>query len=198
MKISLHRSSFVFAASLCVFAPSAAASSVSLGQKLKVDGIITGRAGASLTLKTQEGNLVVLLTDNTDVRARKGRLGLIKKEAAATALIPGLKVGVEGIGDDKGQIVSTKVHFSTGDLETARAIQGGLAETGAKVEANQAQIAQVESEQAELAARFGALGDYDVKAEATVYFAVGSAAIPAEGEASWRNWPRRRRSSRAT
>ncbi|HEY5908032.1 MAG TPA: OmpA family protein [Vicinamibacteria bacterium] len=182
MKIPFHRSSLLFAAGLSAFALSASASPVSLGQKLKTDGIITGRAGASLALKTQEGNLVVLLTENTDVQARKGRLGLIKKEAAATALIPGLKVGVEGIGDDKGQLLCTKLHFTTGDLETARAIQGGLAETGAKVEANQAKISQVEGQQAELEARFGLLGDYDLKAEATVYFAVGSAAIPAEGD----------------
>jgi OmpA-OmpF porin, OOP family len=183
MKTPFPRSSLLFAAGWSAFALSASAAPVSLGEKLKTDGVITGRAGASLTLKTQEANLVVLLTENTEVRAKKGRLGLIKKEAAATALIPGLKVGVEGIGDDKGQLVATKVQFATGDLETARAIQGGLAETGAKVEANQAKIAEVESGHAELEARFGMLGDYDVKAEATVYFAVGSAAISAEGEA---------------
>ena len=183
MKTPFPRSLFLLAAGWSAFALSASASPVSLGEKLKTEGIITGRAGASLALKTQEGSLVVLLTENTDVKAKKGRLGLIKKEAAATALIPGLKVGVEGIGDANGQLVATKVRFATGDLETARAIQGGLAETGAKVEANQAKIAQVEGEQAELSARFGMLGDYDLKAEATVYFAVGSAAIPAESEA---------------
>ena len=103
---------------------------MSLGQKAKLDGIISGRSGDTMTVKTDQGNVVGLLTENTDVSARKGRLGLIRKGAAATALIPGLKVEVEGVGDDKGRLIATKVRFLSGDLETARAIQAGLAETG--------------------------------------------------------------------
>ena len=90
-----------------------------------------------MTVKTDPGNVVAVLTENTDVSARKGRLGLIRKDAAATALIPGLKVGVEGVGDDKGRLIATKVRFASGDLKTARAIEAGLAETEAQVAANQ-------------------------------------------------------------
>ena len=176
------------AAILMSAASFASAQTLSLGEKAKLEGIITGRAGDTMTVKTETGNVVARLTENTDVSAKKGRLGLIKKEAAATALIPGLKVGVEGVGDDKGQLIATKVHFTSSDLKTARAIQAGLAQTEEQVaanaegvESNRKSIEQVQGEQADLARRFGQLGDYDVKAEATVYFAVGSAAIPAEG-----------------
>ena len=169
------------AAMLAMTATAAWAGPISLGQKAKVSGIISARGGESMTVKTDEGDVIAVLTENTDVSAKKGRLGLIKKEAAATALIPGLKVGVEGVGDDKGQLIATKVTFSSGDLKTARAIQAGLAETEAQVATNREGIAQVQGEQAELARRFGQLGDYDIKAEATVYFEVGSAVISEEG-----------------
>lgn len=182
MKVrDLHRSLGLAAAFLAASATGPSAQTLSLGEKTKLEGIITSRAGDSMTVKTDHGNVVARLTENTDVRAKKGRLGLIKKEAAATALIPGLKVGVEGVGDDQGQLIATKVSFTSGDLKTARAIQAGLTETESQVAANREGIEQVKGEQADLTRRFGQLGDYDVKAEATVYFAVGSAAIPAEG-----------------
>jgi len=183
------------AAALLASVAGASADPISLGQKAKLDGVITGRDGDSMTVKTDQGNVVAVLTVNTDVSARKGRLGLIKKGAAATALIPGLKVGVEGVGDDKGQLIATKVRFFSSDLETARAIEAGLAETEAQVAANQQGIAAnqqgieanrkaiggLQDEQASLGRRMGQLGDYDVTLEASVYFEVGSAAISEEG-----------------
>jgi len=166
----------------------ASADPISLGQKAKLEGIIIARGGETMTVKTDQGNVVAVLTANTDVSARKGRIGLIRKDAAATALMSGLKVGVEGVGDDKGRLIATKVRFLTGDLETARAIEAGLAETEAKVaanqegiEANRQAIGGLQDEQARLGQRIGKLGDYDVTVEAAVYFEVGSAAISQEG-----------------
>ena len=113
---------------------------------------------------------------------------MIRKDAAATALIPGLKVGIEGVGDDQGRLLTTKVRFLSGDLETARAIEAGLAETEAQVaanqqgiEANRNAIGGLQDEQARLGKRMGQLGDYDIHLETVVYFEVGSAAISEEG-----------------
>ena len=87
------------------------------------------------------------------------------------------------------------MRFLSGDLETARAIEAGLAETEAQVAANQQGIAAnqqgieanrqaiggLQEEQASLGRRMGQLGDYDITLEAAVYFEVGSAAISEEG-----------------
>jgi outer membrane protein OmpA-like peptidoglycan-associated protein len=161
---------------------------VSLGQKADVDGVIVGRTGETMTVKTDTGNVVAVLTANTEVKAKKGKFGVLKEGAAATALIPGLKVEVKGVGDDKGRVIATRVQFATADLKTAEAIQAGMEETKGKVEANtqgieanRKAIEKVQGDQAELSRRFGQLGDYDVKAEATVYFDVGSAAISEQG-----------------
>ena len=45
-------------------------SGLAFGQKVKVEGLITGRDGESLTVKsTKGGNVVVTLTDSTKVQA---------------------------------------------------------------------------------------------------------------------------------
>jgi OmpA-OmpF porin, OOP family len=51
-----------------------------------------------------------------------------------------------------------------------------------KIMANQQQIQKTQTEKADLSKRFGELGDYDLKATATVYFAVNSHAVNAKGE----------------
>ena len=188
MNIFALRAASLLAAGTLAAVAVTSADPLSLGQKAKLDGIITARSGDTMTLKTDQGSVVAVLTANTDVSARKGRLGLIRKDAAATALIPGLKVGVEGVGDDTGRLIATKVRFLSGDLETARAIQAGLAETEAQVaanqegiEANKQAIGGLQEGQARLGQRMGQLGDYDITLEAAVYFEVGSAAISEEG-----------------
>jgi outer membrane protein OmpA-like peptidoglycan-associated protein len=188
MNLSALRPALLLATAILAAPAITSADPITLGEKAKLDGIITARGGDTMTVKTDQGAVVAVLTENTDVSAKKGRLGLIKKEAAATALIPGLKVGVEGVGDDKGQLIATKVRFFSSDLETARAIQAGLSETQEQVaanqqgiEANRNAITQVQGEQANLKQRFGQLGEYDITVEMAVYFEVGSAAISEEG-----------------
>ena len=185
MKLTTRFAHVLLAAAV---SPGAFAEAISFGQKAKLEGVITARTGDSMTVKTDTGNVVARLNENTDVKSKKGRLGLLTEGAAATALIPGLRLSLEGVGDDKGQLIATKVRFHPDDLKTARAIEAGMAETEGKVAANAANIAanknsiaQLQDVQAEQARRFGRLGEYDVKAEATVYFEVGSAAISQEG-----------------
>jgi outer membrane protein OmpA-like peptidoglycan-associated protein len=60
--------------------------------------------------------------------------------------------------------------------------QQQLASQNAQIEANQQKIQQNADDQAALAKRFGELGDYDVKATATVYFAVNSSKVDAKGQ----------------
>lgn len=179
-------------------AATASAQPITLGEKLKLSGIITSRDGATMALKTADhGQVVVVLTDSTDVTASKHHFGLIKKGMAVTALVPGLKLETEGLGDEKGRLIATKVSFTAGDLQAAQAIQAGLSpvetqlgatqqQVGANqqaIAANKQQIGQLSAEQQDLAHRFGELGDYDTKAEATVFFAVGSSAIDAKAQA---------------
>jgi OOP family OmpA-OmpF porin len=110
------------------------------GKKVKVNGMITGRDGENLTLRTTKGqaNVVVTLTDDTKVQTPKGLFR--HSEQAVTALLPGLKVEVEGTGDDS-HVVANTVRFNSSDLQLAEIIQAGLNPTEQQQAINKANIA---------------------------------------------------------
>ncbi|HEX8817276.1 MAG TPA: OmpA family protein [Terriglobales bacterium] len=110
------------------------------GDKAKVKGMITNRTADSITIKTEDGGTAtVVLDDTTKVQQPKG-LGIRKKQVSAAALIPGLKVSVDGMNDDQGRVVAKSITFSKGDLETAEMIQAGLHPTAEQVAANSSDI----------------------------------------------------------
>jgi OmpA-OmpF porin, OOP family len=112
------------------------------GEKIKVTGLITGRDGENFTMKTLKGstNVVVALTDDTKVEMPKGLLKLRHSEQAITALIPGLKVEVEGTGTET-HVVAKTIRLNKDDLRLAETIQAGLNPTQQQQQANMANIA---------------------------------------------------------
>jgi OmpA-OmpF porin, OOP family len=161
--------------------------------KVKVRGLITGRTGETLTVKSDEGNVTVVLTDDTKVQKPKG-LGLRKTQMSFTALIPGLKISVDGVRDEQGRVVANTITFSGDDLKTAETIQAGLTPTQqavgvnqqnietnkVQIAANREKIASNEQEIADVSKRFSDLTEYDTKGEAAVYFKSGSKTISAK------------------
>jgi OmpA-OmpF porin, OOP family len=133
------------------------------GDKTEVKGIIVSRTGETLAVKTSSGNVTVVLTDETKTKDNKGLIGLRKEYMANTVLIPGLKVDVDGMSDADGRVVAETITVDGDDLETAEMIQAGLHPTAQQVQEN--------------TERFSKLGEYDVKGEATVKFAVGSSQV---------------------
>src|ERR1700745_2089744 len=66
-------------------------------QTVKVEGLIQGRSGDSMILKTsQSPKLVVLLTDSTNVGQVQGVLKARKKEMSMAALSPGSPLKARG------------------------------------------------------------------------------------------------------
>jgi OOP family OmpA-OmpF porin len=132
------------------------ANGASSSDKVKVKGLITGRTGETLTMKTTAtGNLIVVLDDATKVQQPKG-LGLRKKEMSVTVLIPGLKISVEGVGDAQSKVTAKTITFDADDLQMAETIQAGLTPTRHAVQTNQQDIASnkqnIEGNQQEIAA----------------------------------------------
>jgi len=174
-----------------------------------VQGVISGRSGATMTLQTQpSGSVVVVLTPSTEVDEVEGVLKARKKEMGVTALIPGLQVQVQGSYNAQNQLVADTVKFKGNDLKNAEDIQAGVTPVAQEAQANQQQIQadqqklqqqqqQLAAEQAQTAAnqaaiaankaaiaadnkRFGELADYNILGEVTVYFANGSTTIDAQ------------------
>jgi OmpA-OmpF porin, OOP family len=164
-------------------------------EKVKIHGLITGRTGETLKVKTSDGSVSVVLTDDTKVRKPKG-LGLRKTEMSFTALIPGLKISVDGFRDEQSRLVADTITFSGDDLKTAESIQAGLTPTQEEVDANQQniaankvqiaanreKIASNEQEIQDVSKRFSDLTEFDTKGEASIYFASGSKSIPSKDQ----------------
>jgi OOP family OmpA-OmpF porin len=187
---------FGFCAALLCVQLAGVANAVSNGEEVKAKGLIVGRDGDTLTLRTLElGNLTVVLTDETKVVQPKGLLKVRKQEMAMTALMPGLKVEVEGIGDPQSRVVAKTIKFSGDDLKTAQAIEAGLTPTEKNVQANKEDIAtnkvqiagnreKIDENEEEVNKRFSDLSEYDVKHSATVYFQSGKTDISPKDKAA--------------
>ncbi len=174
-------------------------------ETVKVEGLIKGRSGDLVILQTRENpDLVVELTEGTDVGQVQGMLKARNKQMSMAALIPGLSIKVEGNYHD-GQLIAQKVRFKGNDLKQAEAIEAGMHETKlqaqqnqeelekhkaeldaqkqalkqqeAKVAANQAAIAANKANIDAAVARFGQLDDYYILDEVTVYFANGKVKV---------------------
>jgi len=106
------------------------------GDKTEAKGIIASRTGDDLIIRTPNGNVTVVLTGDTRTKDNTGLFGLGREEKADTVLIPGLKLGVSGVSDDRGRIVADTITVDGDDLETSQMIQAGLHPTAEQVAAN--------------------------------------------------------------
>ena len=177
-----------------------------IAQTTKVNGLITGRNAASMTLQTSsEAKLVVLLTDATQVAQIQGVFKARRKQMSMTALIPGLQVQVEGAYNAQNELVASSVKFKGNDLEDAQTIQAGLQPAKEQIQQSQEELeqqkaalerqqqamqeqqqqmaqaqAKIDANKAAIEAankRFGQLDDYNIMDEVTVYFANGKVAL---------------------
>jgi outer membrane protein OmpA-like peptidoglycan-associated protein len=191
---------FVVASSLAMLLLS---SSAATAQTVKVEGLIVGRSGDSMTLQTSDSpKLVVELTDDTEVAQVEGVFKARRKKMSMAALIPGLKVKVEGNHGAENQLVASKVTFKGDDLEAAQAIQAGTQPSNSQIQQTQQQLeeqrAALAQQQQEMSAahaantaaieanksaieqtnkRFGQLDDYNILGEVVVYFGNGEVAL---------------------
>lgn len=181
-------------------------SGVAAAQNVKVEGLINGRNGDTMTLQTSDSpKLVVELTDNTEVAQVQGVFKARRKEMSMAALTPGLKVKVEGAYNTQNELVATKVTFKGNDLEQAEAIQAGVQPAKAQIQQSQQELEQqkvalqqqqqaMQQQQQEMTEanakmaanqaaieeankRFGQLDDYNILDEVTVYFGNGKVAL---------------------
>jgi OmpA-OmpF porin, OOP family len=162
-------------------------------QTSQLEGVIKARSGVQITLETADTTEVtVLLTEDTDIGQDVGALR--SKKMPNTSLIPGLPIRVEGAYDDGKQFVAKTIRFKKTDLQQAKAIHAGVAETKRQTSQNQAELERqnaelkaqnealkahqeaIEKNKAAIAAnsaRFGQLDDWYIIDELTVYFGNG-------------------------
>jgi outer membrane protein OmpA-like peptidoglycan-associated protein len=181
-------------------------------ETVKVEGYIVGRSGDEIIVKFGSGaELAFQLTALTKVSDIGELHSPSRKNMAMAALIPGLKVKVEGVYNESRQVLAKSIKFKGGDLEDAKKIEAGTHELRVQNEQHQeeldrqnaelkAQREALEKQQAQLveqqqqveankaaitanAARFGQLDDYYIWDEVTLLFSNGKVKVDPQSEA---------------
>jgi OmpA-OmpF porin, OOP family len=110
-------------------------------QQATVDGMVIGRDGPEMAVKTPETpRIIVVLSDSTKATEKGGFLGWERKDLGIAALVPGLAVKVEGSYDADHKLVAKKVTYSRTAMTTAKQIDAGLYPTNAEIAAAQDQL----------------------------------------------------------
>jgi outer membrane protein OmpA-like peptidoglycan-associated protein len=195
-----HKKAFGLVSGLILFAFTSAAAA----ETVKVEGFIAGRSGDEIIVKFGSGaELAFKMTDRTKVSDIGELHSPTRKSLAMAALIPGLKVKVEGVYNDNRQVLAKSIKFKSGDLEDAKKIQAGMhelrvenqqqqeeldrqnGELQAQRDALQKQQEQVEANKANIeaaVARFGQLDDYYIIDEVTLLFGNGKVKVDPQYE----------------
>jgi outer membrane protein OmpA-like peptidoglycan-associated protein len=82
------------------------------GKKAKVTGIIQSRNGDLVTIKVKKtGDIAVIDLNDTTKIERKQDFRLRHADMDVTAMVPGLTIDVDGVGNAKGQLDANKITF---------------------------------------------------------------------------------------
>jgi len=129
-----------------------------LAEMMKVQGIVVSNRNGALVIKTPSGDQTLQLAPDARIRSISGALGGQKETVGPNALIPGLPITVDA-DNSSGHLVARDIQYKAKDFKTAAQIQAG----------NQ-----------EMRHAYARMGEWDIRAEETIYFKTGSAAISAE------------------
>lgn len=128
--------------------------SIANGSSAKVRGIIMSRDGDLMRVREEADSVVtVALSNTTKVSLKHGLFGMSKTGMEVTSLVPGLRIEAEGTGDDKGQLLATKVSFDPNDLKAARSLDTRVAPLEARTGALEGRAGQLEGRAGQLETR---------------------------------------------
>jgi len=139
----------------------------------EIEGIISARGDNRMQVTAADGtNTVIVVDENTRIKASGGFLGLGSNKLGADSLLNGLPVSVETLQWDGG-LVASKIDLKNKDLKTASMIRTGTDQRFAE------QTAATEA----LRGRVGDIDQYNVKATTNVNFDTGKAVLSEQAKA---------------
>jgi outer membrane protein OmpA-like peptidoglycan-associated protein len=166
------------------------------GEPTKVEGIIVARSGNEIIVEYMPNTeLAFLLDDNTKVSQTAGLFNARRTDKSMAALIPGLKVKIEGVHNGTHQLTATKIDFTGDALKAAQIAEASNRQANKELEEQNVELQkqadalkqQNEEQQAELAqhkqeidaatARFGQMDDYYILEEVKVFFGNGKTKV---------------------
>ena len=132
------RTTGILAMSMAMFT---AAGVTARAQEATIQGLVIGRDGESLAVRTADSaRLTVLLSEGTKATEKGGFLGMDRKQLGVAALVPGLSVKVEGSYNPDHQLLAKKIVFTRNSLAVAKQIDAGLNPVNDKIAGAQDQL----------------------------------------------------------
>ena len=201
----------VLAGTAQAFAQDVSTRPVPNGQQMKkFRGVVTKRNADSFVMRDDTGVLtLVALTPQTEAKSHKKGAFRGSKDYGVSYILRGLRLEVDGVGNDAGELVADKIRFDEQDLRSAQALQATLdtveenantriaaAEENAKRMSGQidentalANRAQGTADEALKSAnrannRINGLDEFDPVKTVTVLFATGSPNLGPKGKAT--------------
>lgn len=153
--------SFLMASTWAAASP---ARQVAGDEKAKVKGTIVSRNGDLVTVNDKKTGTktVVDVTSDTKIVREHGKVEFFRhSDMDVTALVPGLTIEAEGIGNAKGQLVAKKIAFTPDEFAvevaeeqqiTANQAAAAKAQTTANQGVKDAKLAQASADQAQASA----------------------------------------------
>jgi outer membrane protein OmpA-like peptidoglycan-associated protein len=159
--------------------------SVPQEQVNKLKGVVVKRDPDSFTMAETTGGpqTTVLLTADTEVKSHKRGVFRGSKEYAASYILRGLRLEVDGMRNADGTIVAQKIRFDEQDLRTAQALKATL--DPAEAELNE-KLRQQQAEQERLAGQIDENRALTAQAQASAD-AAAAAAAKAQNTADYAN-----------
>jgi outer membrane protein OmpA-like peptidoglycan-associated protein len=112
---------------------------------MEIEGVILKRTGDNFTLLDERGKeVVVTLTNDTEVKERKSNPFRRAKNYATTQLLRGLQVKVEGRGDSSGSVVADEVKFKDDDLRVASSVESRVTPVEGRLDQAENRLGQSE------------------------------------------------------
>jgi outer membrane protein OmpA-like peptidoglycan-associated protein len=94
------------------------------GETMKVTGSILSRSGDLIQVREKKSNefIIVALTDSTKIERKKSGIQFFRHiDMDVTAMVPGLTINAEGVGNTKGQLQANKISFTPDTFAVALA-----------------------------------------------------------------------------
>ena len=148
------------------------------GEKVKkMKGIVVKRDSDWFTMTETTGGPIttVVLTPDTEVKSHKKGVFRGSKDYAASYILRGLRLEVDGVGNADGHLVAEKIRFDEQDLRTAQALKTTVdpleAEMREKLKQQQAEQERLAGQLAETQAVANAATEAAAKAQQTADYA---------------------------
>src|ERR1700761_5051507 len=136
------------------------------GEKSKVQGVIVSHQGDVLKVRGDDDSIgTVDLTNTTKIELKK-RFG--HKDMNIDSLLPGLRVEVQGKGNEKGDLVAEKVTFDPNSMKASRQIDTRVAPIEARTGTLENRTGTLENRAGQIERRQGQLEDTEKQTQQQV------------------------------